>query len=484
MTTVSEGEEGWKKLHPASLLVNLVPMAWRTLRVGWPLLLALTVGGGVQGLVDLTIFALFGATAVGRTVTHFLTLRYRVAAGRLHIRSGLFGRSDRVIDPARIQNMELVQNLFHKLAGLVELRIETAGDSGVPGGAEGLLSALSLAEAEELRRRLGRTGAHVEASPAPADAIDAPNLVEVVGYGVSVGRVGAVAIAFGLFLEGAGQFPALGLGGPAEVGTSAAIGLVLVALAGGYALSVGNAVLRFYNHRWWRRGDSLHFESGLLTRRRMDIPLSKVQLLRISAPILRRWMGYCTLLLETAAVGVPATAGGATEGIVPMVPGDEVQPRVQACFPAIDVDASGRLSPCAPAAVRRAAFFGALRWAGLAALVSFGLGATWAWALLPWGALVGFLDARWQGWALSPGFIVVRRGYLRRDTWVLPRAKVQSVHWLQSPSLRASGLARVVVWLPGGRLALPDLRTGDARAVYDELVRASATARPGAASPR
>ncbi len=474
MTTVSEGQEAWKKLHPASLLVNLVPMAWRTLRVGWPFLLALTVGGGVQGLVDLSIFLLFGALAVGRTVTHFLTLRYRVAAGRLHIRSGLFGRTDRVIDPARIQNMELVQNLFHKVAGLVELRIETAGDSGIEGGAEGLLSALSLAEAEDLRRRLGRTGAQVEANPDPSDAIDAPGLVEVVAYGVSVGRVGAVAIALGLLLEGLGQLPGAGLGAAGNLGSSAIVGLVLLALAGGYAVSVGNAVLRYFNHRWWRRGDSLHFESGLFTRRRMDIPLAKVQLVRVSQPILRRWMGYCTLLLETAAAGTPSAAGG-TEGVVPMVPSEEMHDRVRACFPAVDVDVGGRLFPCAPAAVGRAVFYGALRWAILAAIVSFVVGATWAWLLVPWGAVVGFLDARWQGWMLSDGFIVVRRGFLRRDTWVLPRAKVQSIHWFQSPGMRMSGLGRVVVWLPGGRLALPDIHAERARGLYDELVAGGAT---------
>ncbi|MFN7144746.1 MAG: PH domain-containing protein, partial [Myxococcota bacterium] len=133
----------WRSLEPASLLVNLIPDLWRTVRAAWPLLLAVLVGGGIANLVNLGILGVFLASAVGRTVLHFLTLRYRLHEGKLEIRTGLIGRRFRVIDPARIQNVEIVQNVFHKAAGLVELRIETAGDSG----AEGMLSALSIREA-------------------------------------------------------------------------------------------------------------------------------------------------------------------------------------------------------------------------------------------------------------------------------------------------------------------------------------------------
>ncbi len=481
---VSEPEAGgplWKGLHPASLLVNLVPMAWRTLRVGWPLLLAMTVGGGLRGLVDLSLFLSFLGLAVARTVVHFLTLRYRVHEGRLHIRSGLVGRTNRVIDPARIQNMELVQNLFHKMAGLVELRIETAGDSGIAGGVEGLLSALSLEEAESLRRELGQHSAHVTETAEAGEAIDAPGLVEVVAYGVSVGRVGSVALAIGFLLDAMGQLPGLGVATPGDLGSRSIMGLVLVALAGGYAVSVGSAILRFYGHRWWKAGRSLHFESGLFTRRRMDIPLAKIQLVRVTAPIMRRWMGYATVLVETAAVGLPGS-GGATEGMVPMVATEDVHSRVQHCLPAFDVAGDQPLRPCAPRAVSRATFFGAARWAILATVAHFWLGEGWVWSLVGWGAITGYLDARRQGWWLSEHFVVVRRGFLRRDTWVLPRAKIQSVRWAQSPTMRASDLARVIVWIPGGRLALPDLRATEARQVYEALVAAmTPTARPGAA---
>ncbi|NOY26891.1 MAG: PH domain-containing protein, partial [Oligoflexia bacterium] len=118
----------WKSLHPASLAVNLVPQAWRTARRAWPIFLAIILGGqdiGVQA-GDLTLILLFFGLTLARTLVHFLTLHYRLHDGRLEIKSGLIHRQTRTIDPKRIQNVELVRNLFHRATGLVELRVETA----------------------------------------------------------------------------------------------------------------------------------------------------------------------------------------------------------------------------------------------------------------------------------------------------------------------------------------------------------------------
>ena len=71
----------WRQLEPASLLVNLLPTLWRTTRNLWPLLLAIFIGGTVQGAVDLGFLGLFVTLAVMRTVLHYATLRYRMYAG-------------------------------------------------------------------------------------------------------------------------------------------------------------------------------------------------------------------------------------------------------------------------------------------------------------------------------------------------------------------------------------------------------------------
>ncbi len=465
LTMGSDESVPWRRLHPASLLVNLIPTAWRTLQRVWPLLLAMVFSKSITGLVDLILVASFFALAAVRTVLHFATLRYRFAHGRLEIQQGLISRVEQALDPARIQNVSLEQNVFHRMAGLVELRIEMAGAGSAP--VDGMLSALSIPEAEALRKALGRTGAAVDAQAADVDVIDAVGLLEVVGYGVSAGRVGAAVVAIGLFLDVANQVSPGAL--PVQnLGRHSWAGLMLVALAGGYTLSAGGAILRFYRFRWWQSGGDFHFESGLLTRRRMDIPIRKLQLVQITEPIVRRAMGFATMLFETAAAAVPE-AGGSAEALVPMVAREDVVSRVRAAFPRLDTPIDGDLLPCAPRAVGRAVLRGVLGWLGPAAGAAFWFGTPWAWLLLGLGGGMGMLDARRQGWRVTERFIVVRRGFLSRDTWVLPREKVQSVHWVQGPIARAAGLARLVVWFPGGRLPLPEIGEVEARALFASL---------------
>ena len=142
-------EVPWLRLHPASLFVNLVPRTWKTLVGMWPLLLLVVVGGSSSedfALADFAWVGLFLLSGVGSTVVHYLTLRYRVNGNKLEIKQGLLNRQARVIDPARIQNVGEVRNIFHNLTGLVEVRIETAGDVRT----EGVLSALSVQNANGL----------------------------------------------------------------------------------------------------------------------------------------------------------------------------------------------------------------------------------------------------------------------------------------------------------------------------------------------
>lgn len=464
--TGPRGSEAWRSVEPASLLVNLVPDLWRTARAAWPLLLAVFVGGGVANFVNLALLLFFLGMSIARTVLHFLTLRYRMNGGKLEIRSGLIARRFRVIDPSRIQNLEIVQNVFHKLAGLVELRIETAGDAG----AEGLLSALSVAEANRLRDQLHTSVAGpTPAAPASADELLDITPAELVGYGMSEGRIGAIILAGGLAIEVLGQFsPESVARGMQGVSPGAAIGLGLLGLALGYAVSVGRTLLRWYGFRLVRSERGLRFEGGLLTRRGVEMRLSKVQLVLLDEPLLRRAMGYGTLLAETAASGAPGEPTQ-PEGLLPMVAAEERPEVIRLILPNLDIDPwTDTLRPAAPKAVLRSALTGGLRWGVLALILSRWFGPA-AFGLVGVGLVLGWLDGRRQAWQVTPGFVVTRTGFGRRRTWIVPRDKIQSVHRFSDPFLRRYGLARVGVWVAGGRVTLPPMQAAEADAIFEAL---------------
>lgn len=467
---MTESEEAWRRLEPASLVVNLVPTLWRTLRSMWYLLVPLVVGGSVQGVIDLGFLGLFFFLAVARTVAHYATLKYRMQAGKLEIVTGLIGQRYRIIDPARIQNLEIVQNLFHRLAGLVELRVETAGEAG----AEGMLSAISVAEAERLRGELEaarRGGKPVEAAAeAPVEEVGRVGLVEVIGYGMSAGRVGATVLAISVVLDALSQF------GPAASGQVLArgglvqwAGLLLTAVAVAYASAVGRALLRFFNFRVVQGPRGVATESGLFTRRRLEIPPNKVQVLRVEEPLVRRLMGYATVQIETAASGMPGETGSA-DAMIPMVADDDVPATLGLVLPGLPEGLwTEPMRPAAPRALLRALIGATMRWGALVVgLYALGWGA-WPLLFLAWGWIAAWIDWRSQGWRLVGDWLVSRRGFPTRRTFLLPLDKVQSVHRVQGPLMRRHRLGRVVLWVAGARVTLPDLHEADAVGVFEAI---------------
>lgn len=462
-------EPPWRRLEPASLLVNLVPDVWRTVRVMWLPLLVVFLGRPSGQRIDFFLPFLFFGLSFGRTAAHVLTLRYRVREGRLEIQSGILARSHRIIDPGRIQNLGIVQNVFHKAAGLVELRVETAGERGT----EGLLSAITVSEAERLRTELA-----VRAPTAPsARAVREITLAELVAYGVSTGRVGAVLVGLAVFTEVATPlFPEWAsrvMGRPGFL-----LGLALAGMAGSYVLGVLGAVVRWAGYRLYRTARGVAAESGLFTRRRVEVPVSKVQVVRIDESVLRRWMGYATLKVDTAAGFSPEDPGG-SELTVPMVPREEVAEVLHLLIPrgAADV-VSARFQPAAPRALVRRLLAATVRWSILGALVGVGAerltgseapGLLVGAALVGWGLVTNWLAWRFEGWAWVGQLLAIREGWLRRETAVVPIDRIQSVHLLQGPWMRVNGLARVEVWGNRVRLDVPDQRTADARALFDRL---------------
>lgn len=475
----------WRSLHPLSLAANLVPQAWRTARAAWPLLLAVVVGGGSMGMetVDLSLLLAFFGLTLFRTLVHFFTLRYRVHNGKFEVRSGLLNRRARVLDPARIQNIERVQNLFHKAVGLVEVRVETAGDAST----QGLLSAVSVEEAARLQSALQKLvrGASQGASLAEDDdevehleeeaegsvLVEGSGL-EALAYGLSRRTVGTVAVLTAVFAEVFGRM------GPTPADTAWLFRpdvfgpALLLAFAGSWLWSAGRALFKHWRFRLVLQGDRLINEEGLTTRRRVEIPIRKVQLVRADEPPLRRIMGYGSILIETAALGFADGEVRQAEGVVPMVERDTLPVVLQAATPEVVVDPwSVELRPAHWRALWRIEVAMLSRFAFFGALLAYWAGAWGAVALLglPVVLGLGFLEWRRQGWLVTPEAVVLRRGVLRRSTWVLDRAKIQSLAIAQTPFMRWHGLGRVVVRVAGSAIALPDVALDVALEVFEDL---------------
>lgn len=470
----------WQGLHPASVVVNLLPRTWRVIRSFWPFALALLWRGSADdtqtwaSLLDAGILLLFFSLTVGGTVWHWLTLRYRVVRGRLEIRTGWLNRKVRTIDPARVQNVELVRSLPHRVSGLVEVRIETASGDEV----EGLLSALTVEAAETLRSRLETLSAlrREDDDTEEADQVLLENGPrELFTYAATAGRLGAAAVALGAIFEGVTWLAPERLGDlPGRAFDGLGLALAIAVLTGAWMLGLVGTALRHWGFKLTRHRRSLVVEGGLTTRRRLELPLAKVQVAQTREPLLRRWLGFGSVSIETAAA---RSGRGGTErraALVPVVARDRLAELVRVAIPDLDVD-PWSVSLRRPH--RRALVREVVRNVVpvvLLALVGAGLVSTWALLLLllaPITAALAVLDWRHQGWLVTDRVVVARRGWLVRELVVVSRGKLQAASVSQSVLLRRLGLGQVSVRVAGTRVGLPLMAWDEGADVVRSLAR-------------
>jgi len=470
-------ELDWRMLHPASVAVNLLPRTLAVLRGAWPLLLLIFFNrdrsAGLANSVDLLILMMFFVSTVGQTLVHFLTLRYRVNAGRLEIRTGILNRNVRVIDPDRIQNTEMYRNVAHRLSGLVEVRIETASGTEV----EGLLSALTFEDAEELVDALERSK---KRSRPATEEIEPPSVVvdntiwDLIRYGATATRVGAVAvIIIGVMLDGTTYVaPDSAAELEARMTTLALIVGVIAVFSSAWVFGIGSVILRHFGFELTIDGDSLVAAEGLFNTRRVELKLHKVQLLLVSQPLLRRLAGFGSLHIETAAAREEGGGVVAAATTVPVVESVDIDRVVRTALPSADIAvADGTFHRPHPRAlyrevalsIVRTVFFGLFAWwmfGNLGALV-FG----W----LPFAVFAAWLDYQFQGWVVTDKVVATRRGYWNRTTTIIAREKLQSLERFQGPIQRLIGLAFLRVRVAGNSVLLPEIALADADAVREQL---------------
>lgn len=476
-------EVEWRSLHPLSVAVNLVPRTWAFVRRSWLLILAFVYGrtgtDTMLDLIDVGILGVFFLGTIGSTVVHFLTLRYRVVEGRLELRTGLLNRQDRVIRAERIQNMELVRNVFHRMSGLVEVRIETASGTEV----EGLLSALSEDDANALVAALDEGRAGSLDGPELTDEAEWPVVVEtglgdLVWYGVTGARLGSMFVLFGVLFqlftyEDPQQMERL----PGLFGAAGGVALLVAMFSGAWVVSVVTSVVRFWDFRLRQKADALVAEQGLFTRRRVELGRRKVQLVSVLEPALRRlFLGVASLQVETAAVRDGGDGTQKAVAVVPVVPAERLDEVLGKVLP---ITAAGLadldLRPPAERALLRQLIGAFWRSVLVSGFLLWLLG-WWGLPLLAWVPLslgLAWLDHRHQGWAITDDVIVARAGWLHRRTQLVARHKLQSVDRHQGLLLRRYGLGEVRIRVAGGAMALPLVTWEEAARIQQSLMDAA-----------
>ncbi len=483
MTTTPEAP---RRLHPASILFR---MAQQVRAFAVPALLAIFGARSAFASAEIFAFWLIIPFAAFSLLRHVF-FSYRTAEHELEVRSGVLVRNVRHVPYSRIHDLTAVQNVFHRLFGVVEARIET----GAGNKPEATLSVISLADYEALRRLVFSRREGLENQAAEESELDSGRTLlhltprDTALWGLLRGQVGLVlaALAGGAWQFGDGG--AGGIGGMAGrlipsffrdvvreptlswdrvvvVGVSI-LGLLLVLRL----LSMLWTMVRFHGFRLTLVGDDVKTEFGLLTRVSASLPNHRIQAVVVRESPLQRLLGRISVRAQTAGGG---SAGGELDGetgqqsaesaslkdrewLAPILRRDALAEFLAPLLSSFDLSAVD-WQPVHPGAVRRA-FKSWLRilavptlvvtpfltpflgwWTPLAALPPV----LWAW----FGARGEIAGLRW---ALTDGHALLRSGWLWRRLVIVPIDRVQTVTLHSSPWDRRARMARVSVDTAGG----------------------------------
>lgn len=462
----------------------------RILRGFWPVLLVLFLRSGQkQSNTELLLNSLViigGGFSLIISIISYFRYFYHLEEDQLVIQKGVFNQSRVKLPFERIQNINIEQNVLHRLLNVVSLRIDSAGSTG----SEVAIEALDREKAESIRqyvlaqKREAEGEAFTEGESAEVQLpqslvlkLDMGDLIRVgitqnhlrtagIIVGTIFGFVFTLADALGgdfwdeLVEEGQSLNPGVGM--------FASLAVVLIFVA--FVITLLRTIARHYNLRFYEDRDGFTLKAGLFNQRETALRKEKIQVVRWKDNPLRRALGIFVLQIRQA------TSGGSSRSDQVTIPGchiEQVNDVVFSSFPGID-HVNYRQH-----GIDSAYLWWYFRYLGIIPLLVFaglGIGHEEPRFIIP-AVLIPvvaffYLRAYYRRYRLK-----VDAEYLRTDSGVIgrtyhlmPMYKVQSVEVRQSIYQRRKKLADVILYTAGGSERIPFLPIAKARALRDYVL--------------
>lgn len=484
-----------QKLHPLTLVMALVRVAPRMVGA-IPALVGIGVTAGGQYVVP-AIAVIAIASLIGSWL-HWARFTFQIADDEIRIDSGVLSRTHRAIPFDRIQDVAIERSPLARVLGMARVKIET-GAAGAGDGEEGVLDALTLADAEALRDRVRQYRSGVALPTGDNAAVTAPADDPVV-YTMSVRRVltaglfnfslGIFAVLFGLFQTFDDVLPFDPFAKDFWIGLLASDNRLvqiiaahqwIAAVAGaisllflGIATGVIRSVIRDYGFTLTRTATGLRRQRGLTTRSDVLLPLAKVRAAKVETGPVRRRLGFYAVQFESLARDEHKQADHV---IAPLATDGEANDLL-ALAAMQRPDASTAWHRVHPALMAGYAFVACLPVIGGLTAVSFGQPLGWIGvAIAPLFLLAGWIGWRRTAWTWDGRQLAVRSGAWRQDLRLLPASSIESADVFIGPLARRFAIATLTLGVAGGSgHSIAALREADARALRHALLSASGAA--------
>ena len=448
MVSELRGREVFHKLHPTSLLFEIGKSFFSIVVMGL-LVFFLAAGDNNESW-----FMLFFVPVVIGSITRFVTYRYGFAADHLITREGWIFKKTRHVPYDRIQNIDTVQGPLHRLFGVVEVRLETAGGTEP----EAVMRVVSLADLGEIRAGIfrGRTEPDVEdTSQVEEQPFFRMRANDVLLFGLFSQR-GLVYLG-GLFVLGwefdlwervgsafSKNWVAMDVLRNAPILVGVGVALLLGMLQ---VLTILWAFLTLFNFNIVRRGNDLRTSCGLLTRQTATVPQDRIQFLSVREGWLHRLFARSSIKIQTAGGDSTMESQISRKWLVPLVERErlegileEVQPEASSVgieWEGVHRRAQGRM-------FRKGLIVSTIpiliftKDLGAWSLLGYLIAVPVAWQLAAF-------RARRLGWGITEKAVFLRDGRLTHIRSCVRFSKIQSVSLTQNPFDRRLRMANLRV---------------------------------------
>ena len=448
-----------KRLHPIAILLNVGKILKEALI---PFLLFFFLQSSSDSPWSYFELIILGGYLVISLLTGIITwykFTYEIDEDEIRIRSGVFIKKERFIRLERIQSIDITEGIIQRLFSLVKVSIETAGSSN-GGKAEAELTAITKEEAASFQTLLqaskkkqngldesNHEDAKDEIEEAEERKLFQLSFGELCLMAATSGGVGVVLSgAFVLYTQFSEVISQYGIYNDVEelVKSSMLVvaGLIFFGVVVAYLIATLRIILKYAYFTVSKQGDELIISRGLLERRRLAIPIHRIQALRIVENIVREPFGYATLYVETAS-GSVQNEGNAKVMLLPIIKKKRIK-SLLASFE-VDYDLDVPIKHVPKRAMRRY-IYRALLWnVPLVALWYFFKPLGYVYVVwLPLCLALAYASYRTAGWNIkNKQLTLVFRQFVSKQTYIVLNNKVQSLTYKQSEFQRKSLLGTI-----------------------------------------
>ena len=314
----------WSKKQrqaPIGLLLFAVQTLRKILKGAWPILLLFIIKDG-DNKNELYFWLTIAGTLfilINGSLSYWY-FRFNIEGDEFVIRKGYLKKIKLAVAIDRIQTVNIKQNIFQRVLGVVTVEIDTAGAKN----AEIELIAIKKELASEFERKFGqiRTNSSVnneinsdnikntqQAVNKPIITLSVEDLLKV---GISQNHLRnlmvVVAFVYSFYYQLGNRFQSQieeyaekGIENVAQLGTSILITFVVMLFIFALVASIIKMIIKYYNFRMLHDDSNYIISYGLLNIKKINIPLRKIQLIIYEDNPIKKFLGFKSLTLYQAS---------------------------------------------------------------------------------------------------------------------------------------------------------------------------------------